>query len=141
MKKQLKLLTIISSTIALLIASENAFSIESSAFKIKTVNSKKAAITNVKLLKINEHYIIKGKVRNKLKSRITPIPGHVDISVVGSNGKTINTSPVAIYRINKRSRFARFKQELKVTPSAGSSIRVAHHNAPLGANTTDIEHL
>jgi len=140
MKQYLKTLSIVCSTTVLVAVSGNAFSMESDEFKITTVESKKATISNAKLIKANGGFVIKGKVHSKLKNRITPIPGHVDISVVGADGKTINTSPVSIHRVSKKSRYARFEQTLKVTPSAGNTIRIAHHNAPLGVSATDLEH-
>lgn len=140
MKKYIKTLTFVCSTTVLIAVSGNAFSMESTEFKINTIESKKATISNVKLLKDDGSYVIKGKVHSKLKNRITPIPGHVDISVVGADGKTINTSPVSIHRVSRKSRYARFELTLKVTPSTGNTIRVAHHNAPLGVNATDLEH-
>ncbi len=140
MRKKYNLLIIVCSTTVLSLASGNALSVESKDFKINTVESKKATVSSVVLLKTNDGYVIKGKVRSKIKNRIIPIPGHVDISIIDSNGKTINTSPASIYRISRKSRVARFKQELKLAPSSGNTIRVAHHNAPLGINATDLEH-
>jgi len=139
MKKQFKFLTVVCSTSVLLLVSGNALSQENADFKIDTVNSNKATVSNIKLQKNNESYILKGKVYNTVKSR-TPIPGHVDISVIDANGKTVNTTPVSIYRSSKKAQFAKFKQVLKVSPTTGSTIRVTHHNAPLGVNATDLKH-
>ena len=139
MKKQLKSLSITCSTVVLLFASGNVFSQEAADFKIDTVNSKKANVSNIKLVKTKEGYVVKGQVRGTVKSR-TPIPGHVDISVVDANGKTVNTTPASFYRTSKKSRFAKFQQVLNVSPAAGSSVRIAHHNAPMGVNATDLMH-
>jgi len=140
MRKIYNLLIIVCSTSVLSLVSGNALSIESKEFKITTVESKKATVSSVVLLKTSDGYVIKGKVRSKIKNRIIPIPGHVDISILDSKGKTINISPASIYRITRKSRVARFKQKLKLAPSSGNTIRVAHHNAPLGINATDLEH-
>jgi len=141
MQTNIRKLIIICSTASLILVSGNVLSSESNEFIINSVASKKATISYVRLLNVDGKYKIKGKVHSKLKNRITPIPGHVDISVVGNDGETINTSSVSIHRITKKSRYARFEKILKVIPSAGNTIRVAHHDAPLGVNTTDSEHM
>jgi len=140
MKKQFKSITFLCSIAVLLFNSGYVLSQANMDFKIDTVNSKKANVSEVALVKTSDGYTIKGKVYNKVKNRSTPIPGHVDISVIDASGKTVNTTPASIYRISKKSQFAKFTQALKVSPAEGSVIRVTHHNAPLGVNATDLKH-
>jgi len=130
MNNQIKSITLACGTAALLFMSGNVLSQESNDFKIDTVNSSKATVSNVKLLKTDKGYVIKGEVRNNVKSR-TPIPGHVDISIIGKDGKVINTTSVPIYRISRKSLIAKFSKKLKKSPTVGSTIRIAHNNAPM----------
>jgi len=140
MKINIKPLAIVSCQAALLFVTLNVQAQVNSDYKIETVNSNKANVSQVNLVKTENGYVVKGKVYNRVKNRTTPIPGHVDISVVDASGKVVNTTPVSIYRISRKSRFAKFKQGLKVSPVEGNTIRVAHHNAPLGVNATDLIH-
>ncbi|MFV2059686.1 MAG: hypothetical protein ACC653_03320 [Gammaproteobacteria bacterium] len=135
MKKQIKSLVITSSSTVLFFFSGYALAQVSHDFKIETVKSSKVNISGVNLLKITEGYVVNGKVSNKGRHRRLTIPGHVDISILDVNGKSINTTETAIYRVNKKSRYAKFKQTLNQTPVKGNTIRVAHHNAPLGVKS------
>jgi hypothetical protein len=134
MKKQIKNLTLVCSTTVILMASDFALAQVNHDFKVETVKSSKVNISEVNLLKITDGYVVNGKVSNKSRNYRLAIPGHVDISVMDANGKAINTTSALIHRINRKSRFARFKQELSQSPVKGNTIRVAHHNAPLGVN-------
>jgi len=140
MKKQFKSLTLVFYTAMLFSVMNNAFAQKINDFKITTVNSNKANVAEVNLMKTSDGYVLKGKVYNKTKSRSISIPGHVDISIVDTDGKILNTSTVAIYRMSRKSRFAKFSYTLKELPATDSSIRVRHHNAPLNMDAADLVH-
>jgi len=140
MKKHSKRLALVVSTTLSLFVTSNTSAQMNNDFKIDTVSSQKASVSQVSLIKTTEGYVLKGKVYNKIKNRSVPIPGHVDISIIDAEGKTIATNTASIHRISKKSRFAKFTYTLTESPVEGSSIRVRHHNAPLNVTATDLEH-
>lgn len=139
MKIQNQLCKVLCGIVTLLLISGNAIIKTDAGLKIDLIESERVMISDVKLSQIDSVLKLQGKVRGKSIGRNVRIPGHIDISVVNQEGKTITTNSVLIvkmytaasHRRNVNSRYANFRYVLAKNPPVGSTIRIQHHNASM----------
>jgi len=94
---------------------------------VEKIPSKGVKISAVSIVQEGSNVVVRGKLKRRL-SRRGPIPGHIDIKVVGPKGKILEEQNIKHLRPSIKSRHAKFYFKLKVEPPKGSIIRISHHN-------------
>ena len=104
---------------------------------IEKTDSIMAHITRVGLYKTEGNEI---KLRGELKRKpylLAPIPGHLDIELVGLKGKVIKQTQLNYRRKSTKSLISYFSISLPVEPALLSAVRIKHHNA--GSHSSDLK--
>jgi len=89
------------------------------------INSDTASITNVYLHRTPEGMNLHGELQRKSKAR-GPIPGHLHVSLLDSQGKLIKSADVDYKRHNKQSNHSHFSIALPIKMESGSTIQITH---------------
>lgn len=92
--------------------------------------SKVAKVTDIKVTLNDSGTTISGKV--VLLSKNSParhrvIPGHVDITIVDTNGNTNKLASVHYKKISIKSRYAKFSYEFAKSPNSGDKLVITHN--------------
>jgi hypothetical protein len=94
--------------------------------EIEKVPSQWAALRFVTVVQDGDKIELRGEVTRRPTGR-GPIPGHIDLEVIGPDGIALETSTIDYHRGSVKSRYAIFHTTLKTAPP-GSTIRVTHDN-------------
>lgn len=97
-------------------------------FTIERVDSKGASINHVYLTYSGNKLTLRGEVKRSLTGR-GPIPGHLHISLINSQGDIIKETDIGYKRRNIRSSIATFNTQLPVGLASGSTIKVTHYDS------------
>lgn len=92
--------------------------------------SKSAKVTDVKVLQKDSGATISGKVElvsDSSLSRHRALPGHVDISIVDTEGNIKKLASVQYKKISIKSRSAKFSYDLTSVPKSGSKLVITHN--------------
>jgi len=93
--------------------------------KIEKVSSAWGTIGFVNVIQEGEEVRLRGQVRRRPSGR-GPIPGHIDLEVIGPEGNVLEKLVIDYDRPSPKSRYANFHAVLTATPPPGSTIRVTH---------------
>jgi hypothetical protein len=134
MKKQIQIITTLSTIATLFLISTSVFSKPDSDIKFDLIESERAKVVNVSVIKKDTTFKVRGKLRNKRTGRNVQIPGRVEISILSADGNVITTKKTliqkinspAVHRRNVNSRYAYFQYVFKDAPPSGSTIRIKH---------------
>ncbi len=134
MKKQFHLITTLSTIATLLLLSAPVLSKTENNIKFDLIESERAKVVNVSVIKKDATFKVRGKLRNKRTGRNVQIPGRVEISIIAADGSVVTTKKTliqkinspAVHRRNVNSRYAYFQTVFKDTPASGSTIRIKH---------------
>lgn len=119
------LLTMLAVVLAAGCASAGKDLVRDGAIEVEKVASSQATITSVRVIQEGEEMLIRGQVQRRPIGR-GPIPGHIDLEVIGPDGGVLELATLDHHRRSVRSRYAEFHGTLTTTPPAGSTIRVTH---------------
>jgi len=92
--------------------------------------STKAKVTDIKIEQKDNIATISGKVELVSKSNLSShraLPGHVDISIVDSEGNIKKLASVQYKKISIKSRYAKFSYDLGSVPKSGSKLIISHN--------------
>lgn len=101
--------------------------------KTVTIQQNASNVAKVTDVKVKQNYtgsIITGKVVLLSKTnavRHRAIPGHVDISILDTNGNSTKLASVHYSKISIKSRYAKFRYDLAITPKSGSTLVITHN--------------
>lgn len=93
--------------------------------KIEKVSSRWAKVQFVRVVKEGDTVALRGQVRRWPTGR-GPIPGHIDLEVIGPEGGVLEQATLNYHRSSVKSRYAEFHGTLDTIPPTGSTIRVIH---------------
>jgi len=96
--------------------------------QIEKVSSKWGLVTAVSVIREGVDVTLRGEVRRRPAGR-GPIPGHVDVEFLDSEGVTRKRMNIDYRRPGIKSRYAKYHVRLRSMPPSGSAIRVMHHAA------------
>lgn len=92
--------------------------------QIEKVSSRWATVRSVNVVQEDGEVRMRGEVVRRPVGR-GPIPGHIDLEVIGPDGITLEERMIDYHRGSVKSRYAKFHTVLKAAPP-GSTIRVMH---------------
>lgn len=93
--------------------------------QIEKVSSRWATVRFVNVIQDDSEVTLRGEVVRRPVGR-GPIPGHIDLEVIGPDGEIVKESVIEYHRRSVKARQATFYTTLKPAPAAGSTIRVTH---------------
>lgn len=93
--------------------------------KIEKVSSRWAKVQFVRVVQEGDTVALRGEVRRWPTGR-GPIPGHIDLEVIGPDGGVLEQATLNYQRRSVKSRYAGFHGTLDTIPPTGSTIRVIH---------------
>ncbi len=102
--------------------------LDSDVVAIERQGSRVANIGQVAVFQQEEGSLVRGKVRRSHYGR-SDIPGHVDIELIDSNGKSVYKDSVSYRSISLRKREAKFYVKLDRVIEKGSLLRIKHHDS------------
>jgi len=128
MKVCTKIFTTITTLVILVLlagcASTGKDLVRDNTVKIEKVPSQWAALRFINVVQDGDKIELRGEVTRRPIGR-GPIPGHIDLKVIGPDGVTLEESMIDYHRRSVKSRYATFHTALKAAPP-GSTIRVMH---------------
>jgi len=98
--------------------------------KIEKVPSRWAALRAVSVVQDGDEITLRGKVTRRSTGR-GPIPGHIDLEVIGPDERVVEKSVVDYHRRSVKSRYATFHATLNAAPPPGSTLRIIHDTRSL----------
>lgn len=98
--------------------------------QIEKVSSTWAAVRFVNVVQEDGEVTLRGEVVRRPVGR-GPIPGHIDLEVIGSDGDVLEEAVIGYHRRSVKSRYATFHATLNATPPRGSTVRVTHDTRAL----------
>jgi len=98
-----------------------------SNISLKTERSRFAKVDRVNIYKQQEGTLIRGEVRRNFYGRGT-IPGHVDIELTDSTGKSVFKEKTYSRHTSLRSHYADFSIKIPFPVAKGSHLRIVHHD-------------
>lgn len=93
--------------------------------KVEKIPSQWAALRVVNVVYDGDNVELRGEVTRRPIGR-GPIPGHIDLEVIGPDGVILEESIIEYHRRNRNSRYAKFHTTLITALPPGSVIRVTH---------------
>lgn len=93
--------------------------------QIEKVSSRWATVRSVNVVQEDGEVRLRGEVVRWPVGR-GPIPGHIDLEVIGPDGEIVEEAVVKYHRRSVKSRHATFYTPLKTVPPPESIIRVTH---------------
>ena len=104
--------------------------VRNGSVNIEKVSSRKATIVFVSVIQEGDQAVLRGEVRSRGFGR-GPIPGHIDLEVIGTDGSVLEKSKIDYHQLSSKSTYAKFHATLKAMPPPGSIIRVTHNTRTL----------
>lgn len=95
---------------------------------VERESSRYALVTLVSAMQEGPDLLVRGEVRRRYGGR-SPIPGHIDVQIVGPDGEMLEDASVGYHRHSAKWRSASFYVRLESVPPRGSTIRVQHDAA------------
>ena len=92
--------------------------------KLEKIASQRAAWRLVRVVQDGDNIELRGEVTRRPVGR-GPIPGHIDLEVIGPDGITREKAVIDYHRRSVKSRYAKFHTRLGAVPP-GSTVRVTH---------------
>ncbi|QCU90989.1 hypothetical protein [Thiomicrorhabdus sediminis] len=124
-KQIFKAMFLFASTILIATGCANTAVKNQNDIHILKVNSSKAKILNAELFQLGDKWVLKGRI-NRLPSYRGPTYGHLHISVINHQGKTLTEHDVNYMRESRNSITASFRKELTINLAANSTIKITH---------------
>lgn len=93
--------------------------------QIEKVSSRWATVRFVNVVQEDGEVTLRGEVVHRPVGR-GPIPGHIDLEVIGPDGEIVEEAVIEYHRRSVKSRYATFHTTLKSAPAVGSKIRMTH---------------
>lgn len=97
---------------------------------IERVDSSSSHIGKVNVTKSEKGIIIKGEIK-KHPHVGGIIPGHIDIDIIGKDGKSKLSKAFKYSRKNNKSKISKFNFELGMDLESNDIIRITHHRREL----------
>jgi len=94
--------------------------------KVETVNSSNVTITRAYLQTTKTPMELRRELKRRYSGR-GPIPGHLHIELIGSDGVTFKEADVGYKRNRSKSRYAKFYLPIPNDLTKISAVRVIHH--------------
>jgi len=95
---------------------------------IERVDSKGVTISHAYLTHTGDQLSLRGEVKRRFSGR-GPIPGHLHITLLDSQGKLIKEADIGYMRRNVKSSVAKFSTKLPVELSPGSTVKITHFSS------------
>ena len=96
--------------------------------KIERIDSKSATIGHAYLTRTDDKLLLRGEIKRRFTHRGS-IPGHLHITLIDPQGKTIKEADIDYKRRNAKSSAATFNTELPVKLTTNSIVRITHFGA------------
>ena len=103
---------------------------QTNSIKLERVASSYAHISHVVISPTDSALQVRGNVHKRWHKR-GRIRGHVNIAVIAPDGTLLFEDSIRHIRRGTKQQGARFFVEIPVEVSAGSVVRIAHHDVPM----------
>ena len=95
--------------------------------RIERVDSKGATISHAYLSQSGDQLSLRGEVKRRGHGR-GPIPGHLHVTLIDSQGQVIKEADISYIRRNVKSSIATFSTKLPIELASGSKVKITHFN-------------
>lgn len=99
--------------------------VDNNTVKVEKVSSRWAKVTRVMVNQDDAGIVVRGEVQRWPPMR-GPIPGHLNLEIIGPDGQMLEENTVGYHRRSYKSRYATFSTKIGTPLPAGSTIRVTH---------------
>lgn len=92
---------------------------------IEALSSRYGVLRFIRVTRDESAAVVRGEVHRRWGMR-GPIPGHIDIRIIGPEGVVLESATAGYHRRSVKSTSASFHVALNAMPPAGATVRVVH---------------
>ena len=98
---------------------------DENGINIERIDSNAADIGHVYVTQVDDTLSLRGELKKRLSKR-GPIPGHLHVTLINSQGEMLKEADINYTRRNVKSSKAFFSTKLPIDLPSGSTIRITH---------------